>query len=288
MSKWQGSVPLLVLPVAVLLLAPPSWPRWALMWTLALAIYAGCKWLTWRRTPTPEAPWWLHAGYLLAWPGMDAQAFLTGAAPRQARVSEWLFAAAKLVTGLVMLYAVAPLVPASLPFLAGWVGMIGLIMVLHFGSFHLLSCLWRSAGVDAKPLMNWPFAAESLSDYWSRRWNIAFRDLTHRFLFRPVAARFGPRWALASVFLFSGLVHDLVISVPAGAGYGGPTFFFVVQAAGLFFERSALGRWVRLGHGGRGWLFTMLVLLLPAPALFHSPFVLGVIVPFLRTVGSLP
>src|SRR5207248_7790009 len=95
-SKWRGWVPLVLLPSAVLVFAPPSWPRWALMWTLALAIYAGCKWLTWRRTPAPGAPWWQHAGYLLAWPGMDAPAFLKGETERNVSPSEWLFAAAKL------------------------------------------------------------------------------------------------------------------------------------------------------------------------------------------------
>ena len=40
-------------------------------------------------------------------------------------------------------------VPGEYPYLVGWVGMIGTIMVLHFGSFHLLSCWWRSRGVRA-------------------------------------------------------------------------------------------------------------------------------------------
>lgn len=76
--------------------------------------------------------------------------------------------------------------------------MAGLIFVLHFGSFHLLSCAWRAAGVDARPLMHWPVAATSLADFWGRRWNTAFRDLTHRFLFRPLTRRLGPRAGLAA------------------------------------------------------------------------------------------
>ena len=59
------------------------------------------------------------------------------------------------------------------------------------------------------------------------------------------------------------VVHDLVISVPAGGGYGGPTLFFALQGVAVLVERSPLGRRVGLGRGWRGWLFTMLVLLAP-------------------------
>src|SRR5690242_9799595 len=67
LDSLRGWPPLLLLPVAVVLLAPPEWPRWAFMWALAFSIYAGCKWLTWRRTPAAAAPWWRHVGYLFAW-----------------------------------------------------------------------------------------------------------------------------------------------------------------------------------------------------------------------------
>jgi len=257
------------------------------MWSLALAIYAACKWLTWQRSAAPEAPWWKQAGYLLAWPGMDAAAFLNGSRAAPAPFGEWLFAAGKLTLGLAML-AVFRCLPQERPLVVGWAGLLGIVFVLHFGLFHLLSCAWRCVGVNAQPLMDWPIAATSVSDFWGRRWNRAFRDLTHRFLFRPLTARLGARGALAAGFLASGLVHDLVISLPAGDGYGGPTLFFVIQATALLAERSRVGRAIGLGGGLRGWLFTLLVLLGPASLLFHAPFVQSVVLPFLRAIGVLP
>lgn len=165
--------------------------------------------------------------------------------------------------------------------------MIGSVLFLHFGVFHLLSCAWRTAGISAPRLMDRPFASTSVSEFWGRRWNVAFRDLTHRFLFRPLASRIGAGRALAVSFLFSAVIHDLVISVPAGGGYGGPSAFFLLQGAAVFVERSRLGRNIGLGHGWRGWLFTVCVLALPVPLLFHPPFVDNVVVPFMAALGAL-
>jgi hypothetical protein len=268
---------------------PTTWPAWAAMWAIAAAVFAGCKWLTWRRTPAPHAPAWRHAAYLFAWPGLDAKAFLDPRPlPKERRPGrgEWAFAAGKLALGVALTWGAVPLVPPDLPLLRGWVGMAGLVFMLHFGTFHLLSCAWRAAGVDARPLMNWPVRSESLSEFWGRRWNTAFRDLTHRFLFRPLSARFGPRGGVAAGFLFSGLVHDLVISVPAGGGYGWPTLYFVLQGLGLLAERSKTGKALGLGGGWRGRAFTAVMVAGPAYLLFHPPFVLRVVVPFLEVLGA--
>lgn len=286
---WRGWAPLAVLPAAVVLVVPGDWPAWALLWLLAAAVYAGFKWLTWRRSPAPDAPWWRHAAYVALWPGMDSAAFLgtrRRVAPVHPMAGEWLLAAGKLTLGLALLWLVAPLVPRRWELVLGWIGMTGIVFVLHFGSFHLLSCLWRSLGVDARPLMHWPVAATSLSDFWGRRWNTAFRDLTHRFLFAPLRARVRPAWALAAGFLFSGVVHDLVISLPAGGGWGGPTLYFAIQGAAVLVERSRLGRWLGLARGWRGWTFTMFVLLAPVYALFHPPFLRQVVIPFLEALGA--
>jgi hypothetical protein len=274
-------------PPAVLILAPTTWPRWAIMWALAVIIYAGCKGLTWWRTPLVGAPAWKHLAYLVAWPGLDAEAFVSGRVERQPSRADWIRGMRNLASGLILLFAVARLVAPTNAYLAGWIGMIGIVLILHFGLFDLLSSAWRQAGVEARPLMNRPMLSVSLAEFWGRRWNTAFRDLTHRFLFRPMTRRFGAREGIVVGFLFSGVVHDLVISVPAGGGYGGPTLFFVLQAIGMLVERSAFGASMGLARGARGWVFTMLLLIIPAPMLFHPPFVHQIILPFMHALRAL-
>jgi len=286
--RYQGWLPILVLPAAVLIFTPRTWPHWAFMWLLAFVIFACCKWLTWRRTPAPKASWWQHAGYLFLWPGLDAKAFLSSerlSTESRPSLREWVSAFVKLIFGVVVLWIVTPLIPADRFILRGWTGMIGLIFILHFGSFHLLSCAWRQAGIDARPLMKLPLVSVSVTEFWGRRWNTAFRDLTHRFLFRPFSASVGPRWAIAAGFIFSGVIHDLVISVPAQGGYGGPTMFFGIQAVAIFIERSSFGRVIGLSRGLLGWLFTVIALILPAYALFHPVFIINIIIPFLEAIG---
>ena len=51
-------------------------PSWAVMWTLAALVFAGCKWLMWHTRPAGAVPAWRHFAYLFMWPGLDAQRFL--------------------------------------------------------------------------------------------------------------------------------------------------------------------------------------------------------------------
>ncbi len=273
-----------------MLTIPADWPRWAMMWVLAEAVFLACKWLSWTRTALPASPLARRAAYWLAWPGLDAAAFLR--ANRSIRdagpnIGEYCWAATKLLIGAGLFWGAARLLPADRELLIGWIGMIGLALMLHFGAFHLLSCLWRSAGVEARPLMQGPSAATSLSDFWGARWNTAFRDLAHRHVYRPLAGRLGPRGATIAVFAFSGVVHDLVISLPAGGGYGWPTAYFALQAGGFFCERSKIGRALGLGRGLRGWLFTAILVTAPAGLLFHPPFIREVVLPFMQAAGAL-
>lgn len=275
-------------------------PAWAFMWVLAAAIFAGCKWWMYRRVarqqamagqPAPSA--WRAAGYFFAWPGLDASAFLADdrtpvAAPDR---RDWLGTGLNLMMG-AGLVALARQVPANQPLLAGWIFMGGLIFLLHFGLMRALTLLCRHAGVNAPLMMENPAAATSLSEFWGRRWNRDFRVFAHQVVFQPAhrllvrrRAACAAGGAMLAVFLFSGLVHDLVISVPARAGLGMPTGYFVLQAAGVWFERSATGRRIGLGRGLTGWLFVFALAAVPAFALFHPDFVVNVMVPFARAMG---
>ncbi|MEX2112402.1 MAG: MBOAT family protein [Pirellulales bacterium] len=202
--------------------------------------------------------------------------------------AEWSFATAKTLFGIAVLFGITRIIPAGYPLLVGWVGLTGLVFAIHFGAIHLLSCGWRRAGIDARPLMHWPAAATSQSDFWGRRWNTAFRDLCYRFVFRPVGARFGLRWGTLVGFTVSGLIHDLVISVPAGGSYGMPTLYFVAQGGALLLERSWLGRAFGIGRGVCGWLFTAITLVAPAYLLFHPPFIEQVVLPMLQAWRAIP
>jgi alginate O-acetyltransferase complex protein AlgI len=261
------------------------------MWLLSIAIFAGCKWLTWQTARDHDTPHWKQAAYILAWPGLDAVTFMRPMSlPQSARprLHDWLFAAMKLAIGLLLIVTVSWWMPTSSTYLRGCIGMAGLVFTLHFGLFDLLSCFWRRAGIDARPLMDWPLLSVSVTEFWGKRWNRAFRDLTHRFLFRPLTARYGPQIAMGLGFLFSGLVHEFVITVPAGGGYGGPTLFFLIQGLAIFVERSTFGQQLGLGTGVRGWLFVACVMLLPVYWLFPPAFLEEIIVPFLAALGVMP
>ncbi len=180
----------------------------------------------------------------------------------------------------------SPTSPAT-ALLAGWIGMVGFIFMLHFGLFALLSLFWRGQGIDAAPLMKCPIAANSLHDFWGRRWNAGFHDIVFGLFFVPLARRFGTATAALGTFFISGLLHELVITVPAGAGYGLPTLYFTLQGVGLMIERRRMRAACRLTRSWPGRVFAWAFVVLPIFALFPPVFVERVMIPFFQTLHAL-
>ena len=332
LSAWDW-LPVLLLP-ALVFLVQNQLDRWVFMWLMALALFAGCKWLTYRAALKRGIN--LSVGqtliYLVAWVGMEPAAFaeqsrvhpakrahLAHPADRTERSkdesrrcptasrspsagcrwlgpgksrppcpteSSWLGGLMKTFVGAALVWGGVRLLEPPAPLLSGWVGMFGIILMLHFGLFQLLALAWRGAGVPVMPLMREPLRATSLGEFWNARWNTGFHALAREFLFRPMVHRLGGGIALVVAFLVSGLVHELVISLPAQGGFGLPTMYFLLQGLGLLVERSALGRRTGLGEGPRGRTFAIAVVAGPAFWLFPPVFVHNVILPMLRTLGA--
>ena len=304
---WPAVLAAVLLPAAAIA-ASGALPGWVRMWLTAGAFFFGFKLITlWRVGPLVAASIGRRLAYVFGWVGMDAEEFLAPAGRgRIAPRGEWVRAGRSLAAGVVCVWLVAGLVPPAWPRTRAWIGLIGLIWTLHFGLFHFLAIGWRALGITATPIMDSPTRSTSLAEFWGRRWNRVFRELSHGLIFQPLRRRMGGgRWAgpetcptgsrgrnaanavaLLAAFLFSGVIHDLVISVPAGGGYGLPTIYFAIQGLGVWFERSRPGRGVGLGGGRLGWAFTLAATAAPVGLLFHEPFLIRTALPMLEALGA--
>jgi hypothetical protein len=219
-----------------------------LMWAVAVVVFFCCKAIS--LIAAKPASLKLKLAYVFLWVGLDANGFLHSES-KAPKLSEWYFAFFNTVIGIGLLFVGHALTT-----------IVGIVFLLHFGLFHFLSLAWRMAGFNAKPLMNSPILATSLGDFWGNRWNTAFRDLS-QLIFKPIAKKSIPL-ATFAVFVMSGVLHELVMSVPVGSGYGGPFLYFMIQCAGVFAERK---------FPIRGRVFTILVVILPLPFLLTQGFV---------------
>ncbi len=224
------------------------------------------------------------AAFAAGWLGMRPRVFLTfGGPPRDgARRLVW-YGIQRLVFGVALVALARFLWPTGSIVVATVLACIGLSLFLHFGLFNIVAGVWRALGADTGPLFREPLRSRSLSEFWGRRWNLAFSEMTAIAVYRPLGNVIGRRAALVVAFLSSGLLHELAISVPVRAGYGLPFTYFLIHGALLLGERQLEAR----GHPiqrhavlGRIWTFGWLVL--PVPLVFHPPFLAGIVWPLLR------
>jgi hypothetical protein len=210
-------------------------------------------------------------GAFLIWPGMDPErvsrrsAGGDGDAEPLGRGLAWLY------SGLALLLA-AVFLPFSGAWL-GWMGLIALLMVVHFGVSEVATSGFRLSGHSVRALFDNPLKARTLDEFWTRRWNLPFVEMNRRLFLPGLLRRFGIRASVLGVFLVSGLLHEMAISYPAGSGWGLPLCYFALQGSLVLVERT----W-RI----KSRLFTWLAILLPLPLVFTAAFRQALIMPMLQ------
>ncbi len=155
----------------------------------------------------------------------------------------------------------------------------GVSFILHFGILNLSTASWRSLGVDVSELFRAPYKSTSLKEFWGKRWNLAFSEMTALIAYRPLREKVGIEAAVVLSFLLSGVLHEIAISFPVGAGYGLPMIYFVIHAAAMQMESklSFIQRIVSHRFWSHVWVMGLLVI--PMPLLFHKAFMENVLVP---------
>ncbi len=103
--------------------------------------------------------------------------------------------------------------------------------------FDTESGLAMQSGIGLSEAFAAPFSADSPRDFWSRRWNLIFRNIAHRLVFVPWRGKDRPVRVVALVFAISALAHEYLVVASLGVTRGDMTIFFALHWAAT------------LGHG---------------------------------------
>jgi hypothetical protein len=255
------------------------------MLALIAALFLGMKTIVGvgaRALGQPALPFSRWMIFATLWPGMNPKRF---SGPRVVGLSDWKNLAQNgslcAVLGSVVMALTGPFYRQThCGFLATVLFFIGSSLLVHYGFFALTTAFWRSRGFNCGRLFLNPFVSENLGDFWGKRWNLAFHEMTTLAVYGPLDKVFPRSLGLLASFGFSGLLHEFAISLPVQTGYGGPLGYFLLQGVLVIVERGlAKGGWPLRGWPGRLWTFFWI--LLPLPILFHQAFLDGVVWPLI-------
>jgi hypothetical protein len=165
----------------------------------------------------------------------------------------------------------------------GWrqilVMFVPLSLGFHFGVLRILKGLLRLAGFPVRTLFPNPLEAKGIADFWGRRWNVGYSQMLQRLVGRPVEAVLGKSAGVMAIFIASGLLHELAITLPVRSGYGLPTLYFAFHGLLMLLE----GKWKR----PLGKIPALLAVTVPLAWLFPPAFQTEVIARFIEVFGFL-
>ncbi len=150
--------------------------------------------------------------------------------------------------------------------------LVGISLFLHFGVLNIETWFWNCFGAKCNELFVSPLKSASLNEFWGKRWNLAFSEMTVITVFRPLKKNVSTETAEFCSFLVSGLLHEMAISVPVQKGYGLPLLYFLIHGILMHLEKkNSLVKKILSHRIGRHiWVISSLVL--PMPILFHESF----------------
>lgn len=229
------------------------------------------------RTPGTKLGVVDRLAYFSVWPGMDPERLARRKTPATGTGSRFGHGLTVALVGVVGGFLLAVFYPRLSPTVVGWLGIAAMLTTVHLGFSDVLRASFQLLGRPVGPLFDRPLASRTLSDFWTRRWNLAYVEMNRRVFLPGLVGRLGLRRSVFAVFLVSGLLHEMAISYPAGGGWGLPMAYFAIQGVAVLAER----RW-RI----RSRLFTWVIILIPLPLVFHEPFRRELIVPLFAWLHS--
>lgn len=131
----------------------------------------------------------------------------------------------------------------------------------------LCQLLWLPSGGNIPAINVRPWSSRSVAEFWGRRWNRLFGDWLRQIVFTPLRRR--PQLAMAATFLVSGVLHELLVSLPLHIVYGQSvwgwlTGYFFLQYLAILLERR-----LQLGSPITRRLFLWPAVLGPVPLVLN-------------------
>lgn len=224
--------------------------------------------------------------FAAGWAGMRAEPFETlGGKPLPGAWPMIRFGASRVAAGLLLILAAHGIMGGHLNqafafILVSIILLIGFSLLLHFGALGISAGAWRLRGANTYVLFKSPSKSMSLTEFWGKRWNLAFSEMTSITIFRPLRNRIGAAAALMIAFIFSGILHEIALSVPVNTGYGLPTLYFIIQGTMVLVEKVLVRKKVNfLQHRVYARAWTLFWVIVPMPMLFHEQFIKHVLWP---------
>ncbi len=247
--------------------------RMIVICTTLLALMKGIVYAEWTRQTGGQLSWPRWMMFSALWFGMDPAAW-QGKRRKLSWKGDFYTGLTCMVIGwgiciLLAKFEVVHLVAVFIP----------MSLAFHFGALRLLTAFWRLCGFPVRPLFRNPLVSRGLADFWSARWNISFSQMMARAVRRPLVGRLGQKGSILAVFVASGLLHELAITLPVQSGHGRPFIYFLLHGVVVLIEKDTWPVWLKK-------IITLLLVVVPLPLLFPEKFTQEIILPCLTLAGG--